>query len=205
VSSRVVRLVGGAATVAALLLAGCSPAEEPEGAEPSTTASSGAGTTGSDPSVEASPSASPAPEVPAATGATMTVSDGRDDVFTVRVPSREWRVSSVAESATLVTAEGRSYLSAAAFATSADTTLEAAAEAAVVVQRDRRSGMERVEDRVVAGEQAYVVEGSDEEGFLYEVGALHEASLVTITFELLVDDAASRETIEAVLASVEWV
>jgi hypothetical protein len=62
----------------------------------------------------------------------------------------------------------------------------------------------RSPNRVINGQEGWVLEGSGKETTFYEFGTYHAGVTVFITFQYPTSHAAGEEWRESVLASVEW-
>lgn len=66
-------------------------------------------------------------------------------------------------------------------------------------------GLERLDDRDVAGDPTYALSGSDAyTGLYYSVGRPVGADVVELSFAFQIDDPANHALIESVLATVRW-
>lgn len=198
--------VGAAALVLALAgvsgLAGCGDddpaAGYPEG--PSTSSGSASGTSPTDPSTTTT-------DTPPATGRLMTAGQ-----LTLHLPAgMDWRVSDGGRSAAYY--DRKSGLDWRIRELEIRDTTSTLDEVADVVRRGFATheypGIERLENRTVAGQEGWVLQmvrppKNLRVGFYYEYGTVKNDHWVRLQFEFPDDTDRARDIVESVLASVEW-
>jgi hypothetical protein len=177
-----------------------STADDPGGATTSaTSAPSPAGSTG-----PSSPTTSPT--TAPATGPELVVKDLGPPLVRLRLPDGlDWRVRSGGDAASAdYPGGGRIDVSAVTITAYPENDLDYYARITGDLSRSLGAVVERLDDRTVAGVEGFVLEARGDT-FGYTFGAIYGGSLVNLSIDTPRDDARTREWVEAVLASAEWV
>lgn len=151
-----------------------------------------------------SPSEAPTSSVEPATGPELVASDFDVAVLRFRLPRGKWEITGEGRSATRFTAEGPTDIGASATTGGFVDGLGFYAKGELEIRAGDERDPKRVDDRVVQGEEGFVLEGSNEAGLLYVFGTIYDESFVVVSFEFPEDTPEARDDIESVLASAEW-
>lgn len=198
--SRVTGQVLASALFAVVLVAGCSSDPAPDG-ESSSPTSDSAPTTSAPTTGPTEPSS---PTTTAAAGPEIQVEDLGTPVLGLQLPGDlAWRLSPDGEGASAKLADG-GFVD---FDASTVGALPGKSLGFYARTIGESAGsdpeLERLDDRTVAGVDCFVLEASDDSGLFSLVGGVYGETLVYFSFTFPRDDAAAREVVESVLASVE--
>ncbi len=177
-----------------------STVDEPGG--PTTSATSATSSPGS--TAPAGPTTGPT--TAAAAGPELVVKDLGPPLLRLRLPDElDWRIRSGGDAGSADYPGGGSIdVDAVTIVAYPENDLDYYAGITGDLSRSLGSKVERLDDRTVAGVEGFVLEARGDT-FSYTFGAIYGGSLVNLSITTPQDDARTREWIEAVLASAEWV